>query len=326
MVITRKKSNTQVKAKALVLFSGGLDSRLVVSILQEQGIEVICLNFILPFGCGCCSNSGCNMNFCQTEKVKLIHIDCTRGREFRNYMKILEKPKYGFGRGLNPCINCRIFMLKKAKALMKKLNADFIATGEVLGQRPMSQHRRAMENIEKDAVLVGKILRPLSAKLFSETLAEKEKLVDRTKLFAIHGRARKKQIELANKFKIKYPMPAGGCLLCDKRYSFKLADLIKDKKVKKEVITYSDIVLLDGFRHFRAKGRIILGKNQTDNDKLEQLNTELEYNIMFPLERGPTALYESKKDRVLVKEMIEAFSSPDLKEREKFDSLRIIKE
>ena len=331
------KNNKESQARALVLFSGGLDSRLVVKMLQEQGIEVTALNFILPFGCGCCSDSGCNLNFCQTQKVKLIHIDCTTGKNFEEYMKLLENPKYGFGKGMNPCINCRIFMLERAKKLMKKLGADFIATGEVVGQRPMSQYRRALESIEKDTKLVGKILRPLSAKILSETQAEKQKLVNREKLLGLSGRTRQIQMELASKFKIKYPTPAGGCLLCDKNYCIKLKDLIEHKQSSKRLgtsqknkariihLTPAEILSLNGFRHFRNNGKIILGRNQEQNNNLEEINKTLGYNLMLPEKVGPTALYENKKDKKLTKELIKAYSSKDLEDREKSRQFRLIK-
>jgi tRNA U34 2-thiouridine synthase MnmA/TrmU len=304
-----------------VLFSGGLDSRIVVKLLQEQNIETELVYFSLPFGCGCCNNLSCNFNFAQISKAQIHIIDCTKGKLFEEYLNIIKSPKYGYGKGINPCIHCRIFMFKHAKSLMKKLNCQFIASGEVLGQRPMSQYKKALMNIEKEAGLKGLILRPLSAKLLNETIAEKKKLVDRDKLLAIKGRQRNIQIALAKKYGIKFPDPAGGCLLCDHNYSKKLKDLFEYKKIIKS----EDIEILNGFRHFRKTGKIILGRNQVENLKLEELNKKLKYNIIIsPRNKpGPTCLYEDAKDDKLAQDLVEVYSSKDLKQRSRFDELRV---
>jgi tRNA U34 2-thiouridine synthase MnmA/TrmU len=213
---------------------------------------------------------------------------------------------------------------------MKNLGADFIATGEVVGQRPMSQYKTALENIEKETNLVNQIVRPLSARALPKTLAEKNKLINVKEFLDIIGRTRSRQIELAKKFKIEYPMPAGGCLLCDKNYSIKLKDLIEHKKLNKKQknkqLTEAEIYSLDGFRHFRDNGRIILGRNHEQNLQLEKLNKSLKYNILFAEDKGPTAIYENKKDKSLVRELIIAFSTGNLKEREKFNTYRIIQD
>lgn len=318
------KQITQVpikRTKALVLFSGGLDSRVVVKLLQEQKIETELLYFSLPFGCGCCNNLECNFNFSQTNNARIHILDCTKGKLFYDYLKIIKNPKYGYGRGLNPCIHCRIFMLKEAKTLMKKFNCDFIATGEVLGQRPMSQYKQAILNIEKEAKLKGKILRPLSAKLLPETIAEKKGLVDRTKLLDINGRKRTKQIELATKYKIKFPNPAGGCLLCDRNYTKKLQDLFN----KNSLISPPQIAILRIGRHFRAKGKIVLGRNEKENNLLGSLNNALKWHTIVPpaLKASPTVIFEHEQDKVLVKALVQAYSSKDLSLREKFNSLKL---
>lgn len=248
-------------AKAIVLFSGGLDSRLAIKLLQEQGIEVLALNFDLPFGEGCCK-SMCSFNFTQTQGLKLKIIDCKSGKLFQEYIKIIKKPKYGHGSGMNPCIDCHIFMFKKAKKFMDEEEYDFIATGEVLGERPMSQHRKALEVIEEESGLKGKLLRPLSAKLLPETDAEKKGLMDRKKLLDIYGRSRKRQIKLAEEYKIKYPSPGGGCVLCEKEFAERLNNLLRIKKK----IYHKDIELLRVGRHFLFnKAIIIVGRNQKEN-------------------------------------------------------------
>ena len=308
------------KTKALVLFSGGLDSRLVVKILQEQGIDVEAVLFQLPFGSGCCNDFSCSFKFTQMEGVRLKIIDCAKGKLFQEYLKIIKKPEHGRGSAINPCRDCRIFLFKQAKKLAKEMKADFIATGEVLGERPMSQHKPALLLIEKKAGLTGKIVRPLSAKLLPKTDAEKKGLVDRENFFDIQGRYRKKQIELAEKYKIRYPLPGGGCLLCERDYAKKLQDLFMYKKR----ISPEDILLLNIGRHFRKNGKIILGRNQKENEEMELLNKKLKYNIIIPdLIPGPTAIFEDKKGEELAKKMINAYSSKDLKLREEFDRYRI---
>jgi len=316
--MVKKKS----KVRALVLFSGGLDSRLAVKLLQDQNIEPICVMFKLPFGGGCCNDEMCSFKFSQLQGAELKIIDCTKGKMFEDYMEMLKKAEHGTGAGANPCIDCRIYIMKYAKPLLKKLNCDFIVTGEVLGERPMSQYKSAMLIIEEKSKLKGLILRPLSAKLMEETIPEKKGLVDREKLLNISGRNRKPQIALANKYKIQYPSPGGGCMLCEKDYAAKLRDLYKHMKL--EDITPAHIMILKGFRHFRTKnGKIILGKDHKENLMLEQVNKTLKYNIEISTTPGPTAIYEKKDDEKLSKELMEAYSSKDLKKRDKFEKYRI---
>lgn len=284
------------KAKAIALLSGGLDSRLAIKLIQQQGIDIIAVYFNLPFGSGCCMPE-CAFNFAQTQGIKLHVVDCTKGKLFRQYMAVIKKPKYGYGSGMNPCIDCRIFMLKKAKALMPKLKANFIVTGEVLNERPMSQTRKALEIIEKESGLKGKLLRPLSAKLLPKTEIEKKDLVNREKLLAIRGRSRKKQIELAKEFNITYPTPAGGCLLCEKEFAKKLRDLLKHKKK----IEPKDIELLKIGRHFRFNNcKIIVGRNEQENNKLIALaKKDLIFEVKnFP---SPITLLQGKATKEAIK-------------------------
>lgn len=211
--------------KALALLSGGLDSTLAVKLMLDQGIYVEAINFVTPFCL--CRRSGCGAY----EVAKRFNIPLKVVTVGLDYLRVVRKPKFGYGRGMNPCIDCRIFMLKKAKKYAKETGASFIFTGEVLDERPMSQHRKALEIIEKEAGLKGKILRPLSAKLLPQTEAEIKGWVDRTKLLGIRGRSRKKQIELAKKFGINdYPCPAGGCLLTYKEFANKLKELFNLKR------------------------------------------------------------------------------------------------
>jgi tRNA U34 2-thiouridine synthase MnmA/TrmU len=277
--------------------------------------------FKLPFGEGCCNNLSCNFNFSQIQGVKLEIIDCTKGILFKKYMKILEHPKHGRGSGINPCIDCRIFMFSEAKILMKKFKCQFIATGEVLGERPMSQHKKSMDIIEAESGLKGKVLRPLSAKLFPETPAEKKKLVNRKLLLDIQGRQRHIQIALAKKYNITYPAPAGGCLLCEKTCATKLKDLFEHSTK----ISFPETASLNGFRHFRAEGKLIVGRRHEENLRLQELNKSLKWEIIVctPDAPGPTCLYENKKDKKLAEKLVKVYSLNDLKLREEFEKYRI---
>lgn len=222
----RRKAKPR-KVKALVLLSGGLDSRLVCRLMQEQlgkdGVETVF--FALPFGGGCCSNSMCVVRFAQVQGIRLHVVDCTRGAMFRRYMKMIMKPRFGRGAAFNPCIDCHLFMLKEAKKIAAKEGIRIIATGEVLGERPMSQNRHALELIEKEAD--ASVLRPLSAKLLPETEAERKGWIDRDKMLAISGRRRTEQLALAKKYRIDYPSPGGGCLLTDESFSARLAGILR---------------------------------------------------------------------------------------------------
>jgi hypothetical protein len=271
------------QVRALIMFSGGLDSMLAAKLLQELGVDVLGINFYSAFfGNKNAVNSAKQIN------LKLISIPVKQ-----DYIEMLKHPKHGYGSGLNPCIDCKIFMLKSAKKLMKKNNADFIATGEVLGERPMSQNSGALDIIELESGLKGKLLRPLSAKLLPETEAEKKHLVNRNKLLDISGRSRKKQIELANIYNIReYPSPGGGCLLCEKEFASRLADLFKNSKKT----SMKEIESLRIGRHFRfGKSKIIVGRDKDENDKLLDLSKKLKAAIFECKEVvGPTTLLIGK--------------------------------
>lgn len=257
------------KTKALALLSGGLDSTLAVKLILDKGIDVEALNFVSPFCL--CGRGGCGAS----EVAKNLNIPLKVVSVGEEYLKIVRKPKFGYGKNMNPCIDCRIFILKKAKQYAKEIKAAFIFTGEVLGERPMSQHMKALNLIEKEAGLEGKILRPLSAKLLQKTEAEKSGLVNREELLDIRGRSRKRQIGLAKEFKITdYPCPAGGCLLTYKEFAGKLRDLFEHKKR----VSLKDVQLLKVGRHYRyGKNKIIVGRNEGENKTLLQMKTKDEY-------------------------------------------------
>jgi len=267
------------KIRALGLLSGGLDSTLSARILQEQDIEVLGLHF--------------STGFCVADRHRLIGNTNNPDKPYRNealragadlkipvelidikdeYLpKVLLNPKYGYGQGMNPCIDCRIFMLQKAKGIMEERGYHFVFTGEVLGQRPMSQRRQPMDNVTGNSGLEGYLLRPLSAKLLPPTIPEERGWVDREQLYGISGRSRKEQMGLAEKLGvIDYPQPAGGCcFLPDKNYARKLRDFLTFRGTD---VTHDDMMMLKVGRHFRLSDdvKVIVGRDESENDYLER--------------------------------------------------------
>jgi len=254
--------------KAIGLLSGGLDSTLAVQLMLKQGIEVIVLNFITPF-CTC-TKKGCKHDAVRVAKEFGIKIKVIAADE--DYIKIIKNPKHGYGKNMNPCIDCRIFMLKQAKEHMEKTGASFIFTGEVLDQRPMSQRKNVMKIIEKESGLEGLILRPLSAQFLEPTIPEKEGLVNREKLLSIKGRSRKPQIKLAEEFSIKdYPCPAGGCRLTDPQFARRIKESFEHDED-----SINDIILLKYGRHFRLPdgAKVVVGRNEKENSVIRGLAKE----------------------------------------------------
>jgi tRNA-specific 2-thiouridylase len=258
--------------KAIGLLSGGLDSILATRMILDMGFEVIALNVKTPF---CCCDS---KNKCYSESVaQKFNIPLKRIYGGEDYLEVVKNPKHGYGRNMNPCLDCRIYLFRKAKQLMEELSADFIFTGEVLGERPMSQRLSAMRLIDKEAGLKGKVLRPLSAQLLEPTLAEKEKIVDRGQLLAIQGRSRKPQMALAKNYQIgDYPCPAGGCLLTDENFGQRLKESFEHKED-----SLRNIFLLKIGRHFRlpTKAKVIAGRDQNENETLLTLSLPSETKL-----------------------------------------------
>ena len=223
-------------------------------------------------------------------KVQLINFELKE-----DYLKIIRKPKYGHGKNMNPCIDCKIFMLKKAKKIAEELGASFIFTGEVLDERPKSQHKKALEKIEKESGLKRNVLRPLSAKLLPETKAEEKGWVIREKLLDIRGRQRKKQMQLAKEFGINnYPSPGGGCLLTYKEFSNKVKDLFKHKKK----VNIEDINMLKVGRHFRfGKNKIIVGRNKEENEQLLKMKQTNDYCFEVSEYNGPITILQGSKKK-----------------------------
>lgn len=259
------------RPKAIALLSGGLDSTLAIKIMQEQNVDVVAVNFVSPF-CTCSPRREGTCHLASAVALKLgvkIRV-LNKGLE---YLKIVEQPRFGHGRGLNPCIDCRIFMLKKAATIMEEEGARFIVTGEVLGQRPMSQHRAALDLIERESGLAGRILRPLSARWLQSTLPERNGWVDRTQLLAIRGRSRSAQLTLAKQKNVDlFGCPSGGCLLTDPVVVRRLKDLFRYSPE----YDMRDVMLMTFGRHFRLHPglKVILGRNQAENERLQKMGVE----------------------------------------------------
>ena len=265
--------------KALSLFSGGLDSILSVKIIEEQGVDVIGIFFETSFFTSeKAAHSAHNIG------LPLRILDITD-----RFLPIMLHPRHGYGKGLNPCIDCHKLMFNIAGEMLKEEGADFIISGEVLGQRPMSQNLRSLTLISHDSVCTDLILRPLSAHRLPETLPEKKGWVIREKLLGLSGRSRKPQIELAKKFGIKeYPAPAGGCLLTDIVYSRRLKDLLSCNPQ----FLLRDIELCKWGRHFRINERvkIIVGRNEKENRMIISLMKAGDTVLTVESFPGPTVL------------------------------------
>ena len=277
------------KVKALGLLSGGLDSTLAVKLMLEQGVDVIAINFVTPFCL--CRKGGCGA----TEAAKTFNIPLKTVSAGTDYLRMVRTPKYGYGKNLNPCVDCRIFMLKKAKKYAKEVGSKFIFTGEVLGQRPMSQHRIALNLIEREAGLRGKIVRPLSGLLLPETEAESKGLIDKQALRDISGRSRKKQIEMTKEFNfVNYPCAGGGCLLTDREFAKKLRDLFQHKKR----IAVKEVNLLKVGRHFRiGECKIIVGRNEAENAILMRTKQKTDYCFEVAGCGSPITILKGPKTR-----------------------------
>lgn len=253
----------------------------------EQGIDVTAVHFTSVF-CNCTPRkAGCKM---QARKIsEEMNIPIRVIHKGMDYMKMVEKPRHGRGSGMNPCVDCRIYMLRKVRELMPEMGASFIITGEVLGQRPMSQQRHTIQLIERESGLEGLILRPLSALHFEPTLPERERIVDRGKLLNMSGRTRKPQVALAADLGVKdYPCPAGGCLLTDKVIAARLRDFFTHQPD----YALTDLVLLTIGRHFRLKPdlKVIFGRVQEENNRISGLAKPGQVLFKPQNFRGPTAL------------------------------------
>jgi tRNA U34 2-thiouridine synthase MnmA/TrmU len=272
--------------KGILLFSGGLDSILASKVVAAQGIEVQGLTFETPFFSASRARTTASQLGIPLQVADITH----------EHLKMLHSPLYGYGKNMNPCIDCRVLMFKIAGRVMEETGADFLFTGEVVGQRPMSQGKQTLIMTAKKAGLPDRVLRPLSARLLPETAPELSGRVDRSRLFDLQGRGRKRQIEMAGSYGIfTWPPPAGGCLLTDPVFSRRLRDLFghhPDYEIR-------DIELLKTGRHFRLNDAIkaIVGRNSGDNEIIEGMAGRGDALIRADGFPGPTVLIPSGGDK-----------------------------
>ena len=255
------------KKKVVALLSGGLDSQLAIKMMQEQGFDVSAVAIKTPF-CDFDCGRGCGFEI--RERADDLDVNLKTVYLGDEYIEMLKHPKHGIGAGFNPCIDCRSMMFDAAKKHMEEIGAEFIISGEVLGQRPMSQHAPALKTIEKESDLVGKIVRPLSAALLPETDPEKDGLIKRENLGMIRGRTRRDQLDMAKKYGIENPPNAGGgCLLTEPQFGIKAKDLFSHTKNP----TINDIDLLKIGRHFRLdeQTKFIVGRNKDENEMIKAI-------------------------------------------------------
>ena len=280
------------KARGLGLCSGGLDSMLAGLILRDQGIEVEFVTFETPF-----------FNAAKARKAsEITGIPLTVSPIYPVYIKMLRNPPAGYGKHMNPCMDCHALMFKLAGEMMSEKKIDFLFSGEVVGQRPMSQNKTSLRYVEKHSGFKGYILRPLSAKNLPETIPEQKGLVDRDLLLDIQGRSRKRQIDLAAKFGITdYPAPAGGCLLTDVGYTKRLKDLFDHQ----QDCTEAELHLLKYGRHFRLnpEAKLIVGRTEQDNENiLNHHNPATDTVIKVKKFPGPIAVvpHGAQKDTIFL--------------------------
>ncbi|WP_295160734.1 thiamine biosynthesis protein [uncultured Brachyspira sp.] len=284
------------RAKAILLLSGGLDSTIAGAVLKRENIDMLALRFV----------TGLEYAVIKEELLNIYNDDpAKKAADFLNipirfvslkdvYLDMFLNPKYGYGSAINPCLDCHILMLKTAKKIMEDEGFDFIATGEVKGQRPMSQKSQDLINAVKESGLEGKLLRPLSAKLLPITKAEKEGLINRENLYDIYGRSRHIQMKLAEEFGITdYPIPSGaGCSIVDKGYARRYSDLISNNG--KEILNIELMQYLAIGRHIRMSKNIklLLGRNEKENDALEKRNKKNCITLKPNYNKGPFGYLE----------------------------------
>lgn len=286
----KAKEEQSRKPKAVALLSGGLDSNLAIRMMLEQGVDVEAVAIKTPF-CDFDCGKGCGHRVKEVAdelgvKLKTVYF----GEE---YLRMLKKPRHGYGSGMNPCIDCREMMYGAAKEHMERTGADFVVTGEVLFQRPMSQNNRALHIIESEAGLEGKVLRPLSAKHLPPTDAEKEGLINRENMGDIKGRSRKGQLALARKFGVQEPPnAAGGCLLTDPAFSKRVEDVMSHAS---DIPSINDIELLKVGRHFRLTdtAKLVVGRNKDENEVVKALVEETDIVLEARDHVGPTCILRS---------------------------------
>ena len=297
------KEDYTINCHGLSLLSGGLDSQLAICVLREAGAEVEAVTFETPFFSAAAARKAA-----AALGAKLHVIDFTDDE-----IALVKAPPHGFGGAMNPCIDCHATMIRRAGEVMSDLGYDFVATGEVLNQRPMSQTKQSLGVVEKSSGLAGRLVRPLCAQLLAPTIPEQEGKLDRSKLLALSGRRREPQMELARKFGLTdYPSPAGGCKLTEKAFGRKLKDLLDHEGLDDRRL----VEFLNVGRRFRLPGGtgVILGRDAGDNQLLVKCRAP-EETIVAPVSvPGPTALLPhvaSEADLDAVTRLVCAWSRTD---------------
>jgi tRNA U34 2-thiouridine synthase MnmA/TrmU len=273
--------DSDLRPRALGLFSGGLDSMLAALMLRRAGVEVAGVTFVTPFfGAERPRRSAAHIGLDLTElEVGPEHLE-----------QVVKNPRFGYGSNLNPCLDCHAYMFRKAGELADARGLDFLFSGEVLGQRPMSQNRQALVTVAKHSGRAERILRPLSARLLPPTGPEEAGLVDRELLGDLSGRGRKAQLALAAEYGVSdYPSPAGGCLLTEPGFSRRLADLLEHDPEA----GVAEVELLKHGRHLRLspRAKLVVGRNQADNRALEAAAPAGALRLAAKDVPGPLGLY-----------------------------------
>jgi len=265
--------------KAICVFSGGLDSMLAAELIRAQGIDVLALFFETPF-----FRSGKAKKSAHAMDLPFKVVDITR-----RHLEVVKQPKHGYGGNMNPCIDCHALMFRIAGEMLEEEGADFVFTGEVLGQRPMSQNKKSLTLVAAESWLNRLLLRPLSAKLLEPTSPEEKGWVQRERLLDFQGRSRTPQMEMAQKRNItEYPSPAGGCLLTEKGFSRRLKDLLTSKVD----VEMEELELLKLGRHFRITPhtKIVVGRNKRENETIRSLADKNDTVLRSVSAPGPTVL------------------------------------
>ncbi|HSN14706.1 MAG TPA: asparagine synthase-related protein [Anaeromyxobacteraceae bacterium] len=307
------------RGKAIALVSGGLDSTLAVALVRRQGIEVKAINFYT----GLCITETQRRKGGRADgtiprnealraaadlEVEIEYVDLSGPA----YLDMLVHPRWGYGANANPCVDCRIFMMRRAREIMEAEGADFVFTGEVLGQRPKSQRRDTLRTVEREGGLDGRLLRPLSAKLLPPTIPENEGIVDRERLESISGRSRKRQMELARELGIEdWPQPAGGCCyLTDESFARKFFDVLDAREAAGagRRLDQEDVILLSTGRHFRLSrtAKLVVARTEVENALLEH-HVEGRARLEATDVSGPIAVVEgaaSREERVLAARIV----------------------
>ena len=294
--MTPRDESGPKRIRALGLLSGGLDSALAAALLLEQGLEVVALHFESPVSC----------RSDVREVARGLGIPLIVRPKGEEFLRLMRHPRWGYGRNLNPCVDCRVFMLRRAGTCLEESGADFLFTGEVLGQRSMSQLGGTLRLIDRQAGAEGLVLRPLSARLLPETEPERRGWVDRSRLLAISGGSRHLQLAEAARLGLgRHQSPGGGCLLTDASFSRKLRDLFDHEPPAG--VGGADVELLSVGRHFRRGPalKVVLGRDAAENTRLARLQGEQRWLVEPDGFRGPSALVCGPRDEASLGEAVQ---------------------